>query len=172
MASVDWPRSNATEYCTLPAVLASRSAPALHQIAGTPSAASQTLTTGPSMHTIDLLEQTLTMAERAGIQVRREWLGDMPGGLCRIGATRVLYTNLSLSAEEQLQQLVFPCAMNRRSNRACLTASPLFPQLWRQLLSFILLLSTSLSLVQPCSQLPAAWPRPNTQAARRGINVL
>ncbi len=59
------------------------------------------------MHTIDLLEQTLTVAERAGIQVRREWLGDVPGGLCRIGATRVLYTNLSLSAEEQLQQLVF-----------------------------------------------------------------
>ncbi len=58
------------------------------------------------MHTIDLLEEALKLATQEGITVRRQWLGETTGGACRIGNQRVLFVNLSLSAEEQLQQAI------------------------------------------------------------------
>ena len=58
------------------------------------------------MHTVEVLEDALRLAERAGFSVRRQWLDDSIGGGCRIGQQRVLFVNLSLSAEEQLAQTV------------------------------------------------------------------
>ncbi len=58
------------------------------------------------MHTIDLLEEALRLAEQAGFEVRRQWLGESNGGACRIGEQKVLFVNLSLTAEEQLRQVI------------------------------------------------------------------
>ena len=55
------------------------------------------------MHTIDLLEEALRLAEQAGFEVRRQWLGESNGGACRIGEQKVLFVNLSLTADEQLR---------------------------------------------------------------------
>ncbi|MCA9192210.1 MAG: hypothetical protein KDB03_10620 [Planctomycetales bacterium] len=58
------------------------------------------------MLTIDLLEQALTAARALGYEIRQEWLQETMGGPCRIGQRKVLYIDLSLSAEEQLQQAI------------------------------------------------------------------
>ncbi|MDX1925279.1 MAG: hypothetical protein SFV81_02100 [Pirellulaceae bacterium] len=55
------------------------------------------------MHTVDLLEEALALAERSGVSVRRQWLAEGLGGMCRIGAQRVLFVNLAASNEEQLE---------------------------------------------------------------------
>jgi hypothetical protein len=64
------------------------------------------------MHVVDLLEEALDLAERMGIQVRRQWLDDTAGGTCRIGNQWVLFANLSLSAEEQLTQVLAALRQN------------------------------------------------------------
>jgi len=54
------------------------------------------------MHTVDLLEEALALAERNGFSVRRQWLAEGLGGMCRIGELRVLFINLAASNDEQL----------------------------------------------------------------------
>lgn len=58
------------------------------------------------MHAVDLLEEAIALAERIGLQIRHEWLGEQTGGLCRIGSRSVLFIDLSLTADEQLLQVV------------------------------------------------------------------
>ncbi len=55
------------------------------------------------MHTVDLLEEALALAERHGFSVRRQWLGEGLGGMCRIGEQRVLFINLGATNDEQLE---------------------------------------------------------------------
>ncbi|MEZ6135692.1 MAG: hypothetical protein R3C53_12350 [Pirellulaceae bacterium] len=57
------------------------------------------------MHSVDLLEEALRLADQAGFEIRQEWLPGATGGLCRIGDRQILYANLSLTAEEQLEQV-------------------------------------------------------------------
>ena len=57
------------------------------------------------MHSVDLLEEALKLAQEVGFDVRREWLGEATGGACRVGDKWVLSADLSLTAEEQLQQV-------------------------------------------------------------------
>lgn len=58
------------------------------------------------MHTVDLLEEALALAEKNGFSVRRQWLAEGLGGMCRIGGQRVLFINLSASSDEQLRQAI------------------------------------------------------------------
>jgi hypothetical protein len=58
------------------------------------------------MHTIELLEEALQLAEESGFDVRRQWLGENIGGPCRVGPQRILLVNLSLTAEEQLKHAI------------------------------------------------------------------
>lgn len=58
------------------------------------------------MHTIELLEEALVLAELVGYDVRRQWLGDSLGGPCRVGNQHILFVNLSLSGDEQLRHAV------------------------------------------------------------------
>lgn len=58
------------------------------------------------VHSIDLLEEALSAAEKIGIEVRPEWLGESTGGVCRIGTKHILFLDLSLSAAEQLKQAI------------------------------------------------------------------
>ena len=54
------------------------------------------------MHTVDILEQALLLASENGFSIRREWLAEGLGGMCRIGEQQVLFINLSAACEEQL----------------------------------------------------------------------
>lgn len=58
------------------------------------------------MHSVDLLDEALELARSAGFEVRDQWLGESAGGACRLGGKWILFVNLSLTAEEQLQGLI------------------------------------------------------------------
>ncbi len=59
-----------------------------------------------AVHTVDLLEEAISAAERAGFTVRSQWLADGLGGACRVGAQRILFINLASSSGEQLAQVI------------------------------------------------------------------
>lgn len=58
------------------------------------------------MHTIELLEQALDAATRAGWVVRHEWLNGAAAGACEIKGRRYLFVDLALSPREQLDQVL------------------------------------------------------------------
>lgn len=58
------------------------------------------------MHTVDLLEEAIALAEQTGFEIRREVLSQSGGGACRVGARWLLYIDQSLPAAEQLSQVV------------------------------------------------------------------
>lgn len=58
------------------------------------------------MHTIDILEEALQLASACGWEVRHEWLAGFRGGACRLGRTHLLFIDRSLTAEEQLDQVL------------------------------------------------------------------
>ncbi len=57
------------------------------------------------MHTIDLLEQALSLAASRGLRVRQEWLGGSGGGRCEIRGVRWLFVDLALTPAEQFAQV-------------------------------------------------------------------
>lgn len=54
------------------------------------------------MHTVDLLERALALAERLGYRVRQEWLGGSGGGGCEIRGQKWLFIDLAVGPEEHL----------------------------------------------------------------------
>ena len=56
------------------------------------------------MHTVELLEAALKLAEQQGFTVRQEWLGGRGGGPCEILGRKVLFIDLAISPLEQLDQ--------------------------------------------------------------------
>jgi hypothetical protein len=57
------------------------------------------------MHTVELLEKTMALAERLGYTVRQEWLGGAGGGACEFGGRKFVFIDLSLTVVEQLEQV-------------------------------------------------------------------
>ena len=72
------------------------------------------------MHSVDLLEEALSVAMDSGYEVRQEWLDEKGGGACRIGSRWILFVDLSLTAQEQLEQVV---AALRKSDRCRLQST-------------------------------------------------
>jgi hypothetical protein len=70
------------------------------------------------MHTVELLAQALQAAERLGYEVRQEWLGGAGGGACELRGRRILFLDLALAPEEQLEQMVE--ALGREAGAAAL----------------------------------------------------
>lgn len=58
------------------------------------------------MHAVELLEQSLHYARRAGYQIRQEWLGGGAGGVCEYGGKRWLFVDLSLDPPERLERIL------------------------------------------------------------------
>jgi len=54
------------------------------------------------MHTVDLLERAIALAERVGYRVRQEWLGGSGGGGCEIRGQKWLFIDLAVGPEEHL----------------------------------------------------------------------
>ncbi len=57
------------------------------------------------MHTVDLREQALDLAQRLGYRIREEWLGGSGGGQCDFAGQRWIFVDLALNAAEQLEQV-------------------------------------------------------------------
>jgi len=57
------------------------------------------------MHTVELLERSLALADRMGYKVRHEWLGGSGGGACHFGGQKYIFVDLALTIVEQLDQV-------------------------------------------------------------------
>jgi hypothetical protein len=57
------------------------------------------------MHTVELLAQSLEVAEQLGYKVRHEWLGGTGGGACEFAAQKWIFVDLALTTIEQLEQV-------------------------------------------------------------------
>jgi len=57
------------------------------------------------MHTVEFLEQALSVAEGLGYKIRQEWLGGTGGGACEFAGQKWIFVDLALSAIEQLDQV-------------------------------------------------------------------
>jgi hypothetical protein len=57
------------------------------------------------MHTDELLEQVLQVAERLGYGVRHEWLGGQGCNACEFGGRKWVFVDLAVSTGEQLDQI-------------------------------------------------------------------
>ena len=57
------------------------------------------------MHTVELLEQAILLAERCGFIVRQDWFGGLTAGGCELKGRRWMLIDLSLTAPEQLAQV-------------------------------------------------------------------
>ena len=58
------------------------------------------------MHTVDLLDEAVALAERLGYRVRHDWLGGASGGGCEIRGHRWIFLDLALTPAEQLEQVL------------------------------------------------------------------
>ncbi len=58
------------------------------------------------MHTVELLEEALALAGRAGFQVRHEWLGGTGGGDCEIRGRKWIFLDLAVGPLDQLEQVL------------------------------------------------------------------
>jgi hypothetical protein len=81
------------------------------------------------MHTVEVLEQALDLAERLGYRIRQEWLGGSGGGGCELNGQKVLFLDLALGPVDQLDQVVD--TLQREPGAAALS----MPNQLRELLS-------------------------------------
>jgi hypothetical protein len=58
------------------------------------------------MHTVELLEEALELAEAAGFKIRQEWLGGGTAGACQLKGQNWLFIDLAASPSEQLDVVV------------------------------------------------------------------
>ena len=58
------------------------------------------------MHTVELIEEAVSLATRAGYRVRTEWLDGIGAGGCEINGRKVIFIDLAMGPVDQLAQLV------------------------------------------------------------------
>ncbi|NQT15597.1 MAG: hypothetical protein HQ582_22765 [Planctomycetes bacterium] len=57
------------------------------------------------MHTVELLEEAIALAERTGYKVRQEWLSG-GGGCCELKGQKWIFLDLAAGPMDQLDQVV------------------------------------------------------------------
>ena len=58
------------------------------------------------MHTVELLQEAIALAQRVGYQMRQEWLGGSGGGGCEIKGKKWIFLDLALGPADQLEQVL------------------------------------------------------------------
>ena len=58
------------------------------------------------MHTVEMLEEALELAERIGFRVRQEWLDGRGSGACELKGQQWIFLDLSETAREQLDAVL------------------------------------------------------------------
>ena len=58
------------------------------------------------MHTVELLEEAIALAEKVGYQVRQEWLGGSGGGRCEGKGRKWLFLDLAVGPRDQLDVVI------------------------------------------------------------------
>ncbi len=58
------------------------------------------------MHTVELVKEAVALAQRAGYQIRQEYLGGAMGGGCEFGGQKWVFLDISLGPVDQLEQVL------------------------------------------------------------------
>jgi hypothetical protein len=58
------------------------------------------------MHTVELLEEAIALAERVGYQIRQEWLGGSGGGACEIKGRKWIFLDLAAGPVDHVEQVL------------------------------------------------------------------
>ena len=58
------------------------------------------------MTVVEQLDEAIGLLERQGIEVRVEYLDEIPGGLCRVGEKARVYLDLASSPLDQLETVM------------------------------------------------------------------
>ena len=58
------------------------------------------------MHKAQLLQEAVRLAGRLGYEIRQDWLGGGSGGACEIRGRKLMFIDLAVDIEEQLEQVV------------------------------------------------------------------
>jgi hypothetical protein len=58
------------------------------------------------MHTVEVLDRALRVAESLSYGVRHEWLGGSGGGACEFAGRKWIFVDLALTVTEQLDQVL------------------------------------------------------------------
>lgn len=58
------------------------------------------------MHTVEMLDEAVRLAERLGYRLRHESLGGTGGGCCEIRGKKQLFVDVALGPSEQLEQVL------------------------------------------------------------------
>ncbi len=58
------------------------------------------------MHTVEVLDRALTVAESLSYRIRHEWLGGSGGGACEFAGRKWIFVDLALTVTEQLDQVL------------------------------------------------------------------
>ncbi len=58
-----------------------------------------------AMHTVELLEEAIELAQRAGFSIRSEWLAGRGTGWCELKGQKWLFLDLSETPREQLERV-------------------------------------------------------------------
>ncbi|HUT93676.1 MAG TPA: hypothetical protein VMY37_29705 [Thermoguttaceae bacterium] len=58
------------------------------------------------MHTVELLEAAIALAEQVGYRVRQEWLDGSGGGDCEIRGQKLVFLDLAVGPLDQLELLL------------------------------------------------------------------
>jgi len=58
------------------------------------------------MHTVELLEESLSVVKRLGYRIRHEWLNGTGGGGCEIAGQKWFFLDLALGPGDQLEQVL------------------------------------------------------------------
>jgi hypothetical protein len=58
------------------------------------------------MHTVELLDEAVTLAAKSGFGVRQDWFGGTQAGACEVKGARWIFIDLALSPSEQLDQVL------------------------------------------------------------------
>lgn len=80
------------------------------------------------MHTAQLLQEAVHLAQRLGYVIRQDWLGGGSGGACEIRGRKMMFIDLAVDVQEQLEQVADGLRRDAR-----IYAIPLSPAM-RQLL--------------------------------------
>lgn len=73
------------------------------------------------MHTVELLEQALSVARASGFRVRHAWLGGSGGGDCLIKGRKWLFLDLAQSPAEQLVVVIDALRTDPNTDHALLS---------------------------------------------------
>jgi hypothetical protein len=58
------------------------------------------------MNTVELLDQAIDLAKRLGYLIRQDFFAGCGGGGCEVKGRRLLFLDLDLLPEEQLEQVI------------------------------------------------------------------